>query len=412
MTLSYLNPTTINPKAFSYQMADYDAQRNQVLFYPYGSITPPIGNTGVLLAYHANTNNFTSPSSWTAADLSQIVSSNAINFGGGFLDSSDNFAYLPAESHVALQINLAKEYANPKDPTAYASMDLRKIPGIPDAGGFAGVFANGYAYFAPTGDPLKGHVVDGILIRYNSAKSFSTPTSWQWYNMNDITTPPDPALGGEQSMAYVSPYVYLIPFIQQDPSGKSGQIMASKIIRYDTTKDFESASSYQTFDLTTLPFPSAIQAQMKGFTGSVAVGNKLILVPWGLRTTKQTNSVAVMFDTTKQLNDPSAWQYIDLTTVNPEAGGYQFGWLDKNGFVWFVPTSNFNLKPPHSPPFVVWNSALPFNNPSSWTSYANAQNIWSSGVAYDPVTNTAWLSPYGWPSGGALPTLVTQVQEH
>src|ERR1700677_4007857 len=51
MTLSYIAATTITSSAFSYQMADFDVQRNQVLFYPYGSVTPPLGNSGVLLSY-------------------------------------------------------------------------------------------------------------------------------------------------------------------------------------------------------------------------------------------------------------------------------------------------------------------------------------------------------------------------
>lgn len=359
------------------------------------------------------------------ADLSQLVNPDTVNFGGGFLDAHDAFAYLPpgqkarngtaaqialAHTAVAVQVNLAKEYANPNDPAAYSAINLRTLPGIPDVGGFSGVFADGYAYFCPTVDSLNG-LWHGILVRYNSARAFSVTSSWQWYNLNNIVSPADPALGGMQSMAYVAPYVYLIPFANGSSAPAGQVVMASKIIRYDTTKNFQAGSSYQIFDLTTLPFPSAIQAELKGFTGGIVVGSKLILVPWGLRNASQTNSVALMFDATKQLSDSTAWQYIDLTTVDPRAGGYQFGWVDKNGFVWFVPTHNYNISPPHIPPFIVWNSHLPFNSPSSWKSYTNTQGIWSTGAAYDPITNTAWLSPYGQPAGGTLSARITQVQE-
>jgi hypothetical protein len=57
ITLSYINPTTINPQAFSYQMADYDAQRNQVIFYPYGVVAPPVVHSGMLLTYNVGSNN-------------------------------------------------------------------------------------------------------------------------------------------------------------------------------------------------------------------------------------------------------------------------------------------------------------------------------------------------------------------
>ncbi len=180
---------------------------------------------------------------------------------------------------MAVQVNLAKEYANPNDPSAYSYIDLRNLPGIPDVGSFSGIFADGYAYFCPTLDTLNGEE-HGVLVRYNSSQPFSSASSWQWYNLNDIASPPDPDLGGMQSMAYVAPYVYLIPFSNGSlaPGGQTTE--ASKIVRYDTTKNFESASSYQTFDLATLPFPASIQTQLKGFTGGIVVGNSLVLVPW------------------------------------------------------------------------------------------------------------------------------------
>ncbi len=69
ISLSYLNPSTVNPLAFSYQMADYDAKRNQVLFYPYGGVLAFASNSGLLLTYNVGSNNFTSPSSWTTVRL-------------------------------------------------------------------------------------------------------------------------------------------------------------------------------------------------------------------------------------------------------------------------------------------------------------------------------------------------------
>ena len=178
------------------------------------------------------------------------------------------------------------------------------------------------------------------------------------------------------------------------------------------TKDFESASSYATLDLTTLALPSAIQPRLKGFTGGIVVGQSLVMVPWGLRNDMQTESVSLMYDTTKDLTDATAWQTIDLTTVDPKAGGYQFGWVDKNQYVWFVPTHNYDTTTaPAIPPFVVWNSTLPFASASSWKSYPNTTPDWLTGAAYDPATDTAWLAPYGTPVGGPESALIVQVQE-
>lgn len=422
IALSYLTPTTLTANAFSYQMADYDQARHQVLFYPYGSVTKPYGNSGVLLAYNVSSaTTFTMASSWTTADVSQLVGPNAVNFGGGFLDTSDTHAYLPAgpgyeavgdaavsKQSLAMQWDLAKAYANPNDPTAYATMDLRTLPGIPNVGGFSGIFANGYAYLCPTIDSETG-LFHGVLIRYDASGSFSDTSSWQWFNMNTIASPPDPDLGGMQSMAYVAPYVYLLPFAN---GTDKNVVQASKLVRYDTTKDFGSASSYETLDLTTLPVPSGIQPKLKGFTGGIVVGTRLVLVPWGLRNDMQTESISLLYDTTKDLTDPTAWEYLDLTTVNMKAGGYQFGWLDKHGYVWFVPTHNYDAtSTPDVPPYVAWNTALPFASATSWTSYPNTVPNWLTGAAYDPSTDTAWLASYGTPVGGEESALLVQVQE-
>ncbi len=421
VSTSYLDPRTINPESFSYQMADYDTVRNQAIFYPYGSVTPPIANSGVMLFYNVGSNDFTNPASWSTVDLSKVATPNAVDFGGGFLDSLGNFAYLPpgskgytgtpaqtalAHTAVSVRVDLAKESANPNDPSAYQWIDLRTLPAIKNVGGFSGVFAAGYAYFAPTVDCSNGNY-HGTLIRYNSAQPFSSSSSWQYFNLNNIVNPADPELGGMQSMAYIAPYVYLIPF-QYGAAGNVKQ--ASKIVRYDTTKNFQSASSYEFFDLSTLPVPAAILAQLGGFTGGVVVGQSLVLVPWGSRGNQQTNHVAVIYDTTRVLNDPTAWQYIDLHTLNAAAGGYQFGWLDKNGFMSFVPTHNYNLVSPSVPPFITWNSALPFSRLTSWSTHPNATGAWSTGAAYDPSTNTAWFAGYGSPSGTFVPR-ITQLQE-
>jgi hypothetical protein len=214
-------------------------------------------------------------------------------------------------------------------------------------------------------------------------------------------------LGGMQSMAYMAPYVYLIPFLNGTYSAPKA---ASKIVRYDTSKPLGSASSYETFDLATLAAPG-LESQLNGFTGGIPVGKNLVLVPWGSRNLSKTNSVALLFDTTQPLADKSAWQVMDLTTVDPKAGGYQFGWLDRNGYVWFVPTHNYDGFKPAIPPFIAWNSQVPFTCASSWKSYPDSQPIWSCGAAYDPATNTAWLSPYGEPAGGSLVASITQLQE-
>ena len=149
LATSYIDPSTINSQAFSYQMADFDAKRNRVLFYPYGSVTPPTGTSGIFLTYDVAGNDFTNTMNWTATDLSMVVDPKAVDFGGGFIDTDDRFAYLCAGSQtgdpVAVKIDLALQAADPTASMAYTAFHPRTIPSIPYVGSFSGVFAAEYA---------------------------------------------------------------------------------------------------------------------------------------------------------------------------------------------------------------------------------------------------------------------------
>jgi len=388
----------------SYQMADYDAARNQVLFYPYGNTTAGEVLNGKLLVFNvaAGTQNFTNPSDWTVTNLQSVAgSTNAASFGGGFLDASDTYAYMVGRSinntTWAGQINLASMHSNHNSPSAYSWFDPTTITPTAGSGGFSGIYANGYAYFAPT--------QTNIFIEFNGADSFSSASSWTSYDLSNVQS----NIGGPQSMAYIAPYVYGIPF--QAPGGGSA---SSLFWSYNTTLSFTSASSYQVLDLTTISsIPGAIRSGLTEFTGGVVVGSSLVLVPWGASQTAVTKSVALKYDSTQSLTSGSAWQYIQLTNVDPNAGGYQFGWLDANGFMFFVPTHNFNMtNGVGTPPLVAWDTTLPFSSASSWTSYpVSPVRTWLTGAAYDPTTDTAWSSSYNPGDELSFTFPLTQFQE-
>jgi hypothetical protein len=116
-------------------------------------------------------------------------------------------------------------------------------------------------------------------------------------------------------------------------------------------------------------------------------------------------SVAAAYDTRRPLSDPGAWSFFDLTEVHPDARGYMFGWVDRAGFVHFVPTANFATG--IAPPFVVWGSGRPFTAASSWTSYPSTGVPPSTGAAYDGTY--AWLAPFGTDATGNS-GLITRVR--
>jgi uncharacterized protein (TIGR03437 family) len=441
--LTYEDVNTLNPNALSYQMTDYDQGHNQVLFYPYGNVTAtPFSNSGELLVYKPVPGGFNNPANWEEIDLTSVVAPFAWNFGGGFMDGSGpstslpntnpTYAYLPVgprnnipgmpskatQGSITVQVNLANLASDPLNVNGqtYKYINLNTVRSIPEIGGFAGIWGNGAAYFCPTGSNLN-FVANTVLIRYNSAiGAYDDPTAWESFDMSTIpvlqgTGPADPQLGGMQSAAYVAPNIYMVPFFNGNETSSSTVTMSSKLVVYNTTGSFTSGSSYQTFDLSTLSsmnptlFAGSISNQFRGYTGAVVVngGKNLILVPWGDRSLQINNSVALEYNTTMALNDPAAWSYFNLETLSQKAAGFQFGWLDKDGYVWFVPTHDYQASTaPGIPPFMVYNTALPFNEATSWVAYTNngypsGKEVWLTGAAYDANTNTAWMSSYGSP---------------
>jgi len=362
-------------------------QRDYCLFKPFGAL-------GVVLAYHTD-QDFSSPTSYQAVDLTSLIGPSAEGFGCGCTDDVDDYVYfvpfrkdiVPGtieKNGLAIRFDTSKDIS---DITAYDTFDL-ETTAVPRIGWATCVYLNDYVYYMPVAE-ADTYTEHGTLLRYNTNEAFDNPMAWEYAGLELMV---DANAKGFQSTAAKDPYVYLIPF----------DTGSGLIVRYDTNLDYHQGSSYEKFDLTTL-HPDA-----KGFTGGMLIRNTLVLVPWRdlsrLSPLNQIMSVAAAFDTTKDLDDASAWTFFDLTQVDAGAKGYQGGWADKNGFVSFVPQQRgFGIVPP----FVVWNSSKPFDDPDSWKTYDSSEVIPSTGAAYDSATNTAWLAPFGIGGDGGK---ITKVQ--
>lgn len=376
VAVQMFDPVEVNPNAKRFQLADYDAKRDQVLFYPEGnfpgiSVNPSA--LGTLLVYHVD-GSFTNSANYDAYDLTQLVDPAAGGFCGGVLDEAGNADYLvplynmlngvEVPNGLAVQIDLTQDLSSA---AAYKKFDITTL-GLSTIGYCDGIAANGYVYFVPAAQ--KGHVFNGNFLRYDPSQSFTNSSAWSSFDLTQVNA----NAAGFQSGAFIYPYIYLVPYFQ------------TIMIRYDTRAPLNAASSYEAFDL------SNVTAQPLGLTGAVAVGQELVLIPWIDPIHIKSISTALLYDTTQPLTATSSWESIDLTEVNPSSKGYEFGWLDKNGFVWFVPDNNLLVG---VPPIIAWNSQLPFDESSSWQTYSSSGIPASTGAAYDAATNTAWLSPYG-----------------
>ncbi len=413
--LSFFDIHQIDPNAGFLQMTDYDVKNHRILYYPWGNISADAGRfsrtatpSGILVTYDKS-GSFTDPKSWHTYDMTRLANPHAWGRGGGFLDDVGNYSYMPpiydkdstgkiTQNSTFVRANLNKDLATTG---AYETFDVNTMSNPPPhVGSYTGIYANGYAYFTPTVDESTGFV-HGVFIRYNSAKSFTDPSAWDWMDLRQPSVATNAA--SYQSIIYKAPYVYLIP---------DGDTL-DMFVRYDTTKSFTDPTSYTVYDFHNLnPFPSWL-------TGVMINGNNLIMVPWRNVTTTPAgaSTVAVKYDMSSPygMTDSRSYQTFDITKVDPLASGYQYGWVDKDQNVWFVPDGNYAQCSALSmscngvvyPPYIVWNSHLSFTDPNSWTTYPSLINstqrgLPASGAAYDPVTNKAYTAPWG--------TLMSEVQ--
>jgi hypothetical protein len=397
--------TGVHPDARGFQLAVYDPRGRRAIFIPWGGFDDePLC---VLLGYHTD-EPFLDASSYEAIDLcfrddplaTPFLDRSAQGFAGGFIDDDGNWLYFVPfrrdlgdgvePNGLAVRFDMTKDLS---DRSAYETFDVTTIPSPPDGawiGWVAGAYAGGFAFYMPMVEPhdgSAGYLPHGQLLRYDAARAFDDPSAWELY---DLHTHVHRKAWGFQSNAVKMPWLYLVPYAAGN----------TVLVRYDVTRPFQEASSYETVDL------ALLNDEAKGYTGAVVVGDSVVLVPWRWKDApdprEQSMYTAAVYDTREPLTDAAAWSFFDLRTVDAGARGYQFGWLDADELVHFVPAFNSESLTP--PPFVVWDSRMPFADACSWEAYPSDGVPPSTGAAYDGTW--AYLAPYGMDGDSGLITRV------
>ncbi|MCC6526015.1 MAG: hypothetical protein IT373_25435, partial [Polyangiaceae bacterium] len=231
-----------------------------------------------------------------------------------------------------------------------------------DAGakGFDGAAFDGrYLYLVPynNGSP------DGIVARFDTQAPFGSTSSWSTFDVSTV----DAGAKRFHGAAYDGRFLYLVPY----HNGAADGIVA----RFDTQQAFGSASSWSTFDVTT------VNAAAKGFYGAAFDGQYLYFVPYHDGTTY--HGVAARFDTHALFGSASSWSAFDVATVNATAKGF-YGAAFDGRYVYFVPYNNGT-----SIHGVVarFDTASAFDSMSSWATFdvstVNAAARGFSGAAFD-----------------------------
>lgn len=284
-------------------------------------------------------------------------------------------------------------------PSSWKSVDLTKFFGSLAAGFRKGGFDGTHAYLAP-GTNASGP--SAAVARVNMTKDVTQASSWEMTDpstfaatgLNAALLPSSSgfstAARGYNGAIFDGNYMYFVP----DTNGDGPH---ANVMRYEVSKPFASASSWQVFS------PSV---NSKGYAGALYDGRYVYFIPKGNEKNLSTMHGEVLrYDTRASFSADASWTTFDPSSngLGAAARGYNGGVFDGT-YLYFAPYQNGNG--PHSK-VLRYNVTQPFDSISSWSSFDVSASVDSNakgyiGAAFDG--QFVYFSPYfnGKDSNGRL----------
>jgi hypothetical protein len=207
---------------------------------------------------------------------------------------------------------------------AFSAYDAGCTDGLACAGYMGGVFDGRYLYFSPNRDTRQRASVHGRVLRYDTHGEFRDPGSYTAFDVEQVT---DLRTVNYYGAAFDGRHIYFSP---QDDGGR----YHTRMLRYDTRREFVDAASWEAHDL--------------GMTHShqgIAFDGRYVYFPPGYEgTTPETfaeddlSSCVVRYDTSAAFHDPASWQTFDSRVVSERAANFDGGAFDGR-YLYFVPLS-------------------------------------------------------------------------
>ena len=308
---SFFDVSTTNPNARGFEGAVFDGR--YVYLVPHGNQT---GLDGVIARFDT-TAPFTSAASWSTFDVTSI-NAGAKGFDGATFDGQYLY-FIPNNNSLAWD-GIVVRLDTTASFTASASWSVFDVSTVnAGAGGFIGATFDGrYVYLVPFHSAVSTVYGDGLVVRFDTTKSFTAMASWSVFDVSTIDT----RAVGFFGAAFDGRFVYLVPF---------NDTVAA---RFDTTASFTASASWSTFDVSTVN--SALTRP--GFAGAAFDGRFLYLVPYG----GGGSGLVARVDTTSSFTASASWSTFDVSTIDAMARGFMGAVFDGE-FVYFVP--QYNAKP-------------------------------------------------------------------
>jgi len=190
--------------------------------------------------------------------------------------------------------------------------------GTNTAGYYGAEFDGRYVNFSPAKNELGYH---GEVLRYDTTQDFELKDSWSVMNVNSLDE--KETIGGYHGVEFVGKYLYFVPFRTND--GANGLVL-----RYDTTQDFESINSWKKFDVFS-------NSGSRGYEGGTSDGRYVYFAP--ANNGYINHDKVLRYDTTQDFESNSAWTYMRLKNLgSADFEGYS-GAIFDNRYVYFIPES-------------------------------------------------------------------------
>jgi hypothetical protein len=297
---------SLDAGALGYLGAAYDPTHKQVYLVPNNNGAP-----GGVVASVAPGASFGPDASWTTFST-LTLDAGAAGFAGATFDGQ--YLYFSPSNNgapdgVVTRYDTTKPF---RTSSSWATFDLTQLPGAAMAKGYFGaVYAGTLAIFVPAG----GASPSPLVAAYATTLPFSSPTSWQTYDLSGL----DAKARGFRGAAFDGQFVYLVP----NNNGSADGVVA----RYDATKQFTDQNAWTFFDLT------VVNASATGFAGGAFDGRYLYLVP-------NVGTVLARYDTTAAFGTAGSWSTFDLQAQLGSGLGPFEGAVFDGEYLYLVPSGD------------------------------------------------------------------------
>ena len=256
-------------------------------------LSPAYGGNGVAFRFDT-TEPFKTKSSWTTYDLTTAIDPGA-HYANGVFDGT-NLYFVPYDTGKMTRYDTTKSFV---DDTAWSTYSLTSLY----AGTFTGMGFDGQNLYAG------GYGFPTSVVRYDTkGAGFEDSGAWSAYDLSTVDASANVTYPG--TPAFDKRYLYF------------SSVNDGNITRFDTQSSFTATSSWEVFDGTSVA--AAVSTGLG--IGAVFDGKYVYFPPYSNNIT--TASTTLRYDTTKPFAQATSWEAFVLTKVDAAAINLHGGTFD------------------------------------------------------------------------------------